>query len=79
MLVIALAIAFIPNDLDARAMAVSGCRVIENTFNRSNGAVLVRETGGRLEGKGDTNETYSPTLATPPASRDFTAAGPTQL
>jgi len=42
-------IAFIPNDLDtAAARTGSGCRVIRNIFNRSNGAVNVRETGDRL-------------------------------
>ena len=46
--VIALVIAFIPNDLDTAARAGSGCRVIRNIFNRSNGAVKVRETGGQL-------------------------------
>jgi hypothetical protein len=48
MFVIALVIAFIPNDLDTRAMDGVGCRVIKNILNRSKGAVHVRETGGRL-------------------------------
>jgi hypothetical protein len=51
MLVIALPIAFIPNDLDARVTVGSGCRVIRNIFSRSNGAVHVRETGGTLSKK----------------------------
>ena len=47
-LVTALDIAFIPNDLDTAVRAGSGCRVIRNIFNRSNGAVNVRETGDQL-------------------------------
>ena len=46
--VIALVIAFIPNDLDVTARVGSGCRVIRNIFSRSNGAVHVRETEDRF-------------------------------
>lgn len=77
MLVIALVIAFIPNDLDARATDGLGCRVIKNIFSRSNGAVNVRETvDGFIREKGQMDETHSPAPATPPANRYFTAVEP---
>lgn len=48
MLVIALVIDFIPNDLDPMATDGSGCRVIKNILSRSSGAVNVRETEDRI-------------------------------
>ena len=77
MLVIALVIAFIPNDLDARATDGSGGRVIKNILSRSRGAVNVRETGGLfVRDKDHIGGTCSPAPATPPANKYFTAVEP---